>query len=99
VVLVTPGFSAPDDPYTGIWMLNVARSGGEARTQRLTVEITGDQESQRPKLVWPNGRRQVTSYVAEYDEKETDGGHGESRRTGEYAERHHRVVSPSLKDS
>ncbi len=58
------------DPYTGAWTLDLARSGGESRSQTLTIEVRGNQESYRSELVWPNGRRQVTTYVAEYDGKE-----------------------------
>lgn len=70
VALAIAGFSAQDDLYTGTWILNLAKSGGESRTQTLTIEVTGEQESYRSELVWPNGRRQVTSYAAKYDGKE-----------------------------
>jgi hypothetical protein len=58
------------DPYTGTWELDLARSGGESRSQILTIEVRGNQEKYRSELVWPDGRRQVTTYVAEYDGKE-----------------------------
>jgi hypothetical protein len=62
--------SAQDDPYTGTWILDAARSGGESRSQTLTIEVRGDEESYRSELVWPDGRRQVTTYVAKYDGRE-----------------------------
>jgi hypothetical protein len=61
---------AQSDPYDGTWVLNLARSGGEARTQILTLRIEGDRETYRSELVSPDGRRQVTVYTAEYDGKE-----------------------------
>jgi hypothetical protein len=70
VAMTTGSVSAQTDPYTGTWLLNLARSGGDSRTQTLTIEIQGEQESYRSELVWPNGRRQVTTYVAKYDGKE-----------------------------
>lgn len=70
MALATASLSAQNDPYTGTWLLNLARSGGESRTQTLTIEIEGNQESYRSELVWENGRRQITTYVAKYDGKE-----------------------------
>ncbi len=62
------GIAAPsEDPYTGTWTLDVAASGGESRTQTLTIQIDGNQESYVSEIVWPDGRRQVTRYVAIYD--------------------------------
>jgi hypothetical protein len=58
------------DPYTGTWTLDLARSGGESRSQTLTIEVQGNQERYRSELVWTDGRRQVTTYVADYDGKE-----------------------------
>jgi hypothetical protein len=61
---------AQSDPCDGTWVLNVAKSGGEPRTQILTIQIEGDREAYRSDLVWPDGRRQVTTYTAPYDGKE-----------------------------
>ena len=70
VALSTASISTQDDPYTGTWILDLARSGGESRTQILTIEVQGDQETYRSELVWADGRRQVTTYVARYDGRE-----------------------------
>jgi hypothetical protein len=59
--------ASSQDPYTGTWALDVAASGGESRTQTLTIRVDGEQESYRSELVWPDGRRQITRYVAMYD--------------------------------
>jgi hypothetical protein len=70
-VLVAFGMArAQSDPYDGTWVLNLARSGGETRTQVLTIQIEGDRETYRSDLVSPDGRRQVTAYTAAYDGKE-----------------------------
>jgi pimeloyl-ACP methyl ester carboxylesterase/ABC-type molybdate transport system substrate-binding protein len=58
------------DPYDGTWVLNLARSGGEARTQTLTIQIAGGREIYRSELVAADGRRQVTTYSAAYDGEE-----------------------------
>src|SRR5262249_45971659 len=39
------------DPYTGIWKLNLAKSGGDARTQTLTIRADGAEETYRSELV------------------------------------------------
>ncbi|HEY7699251.1 MAG TPA: hypothetical protein VIE88_12595 [Vicinamibacteria bacterium] len=62
--------SDPSDPYEGTWVLNVARSGGEPRTQILTIQIEGDRETYRSELVSAHGRQQVTTYTAAYDGRE-----------------------------
>ena len=59
--------ASSEDPYTGTWTLDVAASGGESRTHRLTIQVDGNQESYRSELAWPDGRRQVTRYIAKYD--------------------------------
>src|SRR5262249_46065290 len=58
------------DPYTGIWKLNLAKSGGDARTQTLTIRADGVEETYRSELVGAGGRRQVTNYTARYDGRE-----------------------------
>ncbi|MFN8061339.1 MAG: hypothetical protein U0Q12_19415 [Vicinamibacterales bacterium] len=58
------------DPYTGIWILNVAKSTGDSVSQTLTIDVRGDTETYRSELVSANGRRQVTTYSAAYDGKE-----------------------------
>jgi hypothetical protein len=58
------------DPYTGIWKLNLAKSGGDARTQTLTIRADGSEEMYRSELVSADGRRQVTNYTAKYDGRE-----------------------------
>ncbi len=70
VLLTTAVVSAQNDPYSGTWLLNLAKSGGDSRAQTLTIEIRGNEESYRSELVWENGRRQITTYVAKYDGKE-----------------------------
>lgn len=62
--------ATPADPYTGIWTLNPARSGGEARSQVLTISVAGNEETYRSELVQRDGTRQVTNYRAAYDGKE-----------------------------
>jgi hypothetical protein len=99
VALAIAGFSAQGDLYTGTWVLNLAQSGGESRTQTLTIEIQGDQESYRSELSWPNGRRQVTSYVAKYDGKEYPSRTVITERPGEQGtERNDTVVLQKIDD-
>src|SRR5262245_12298817 len=73
-VLVTLSIAAradtAADPYTGTWILNLAQSGGEQRSQVLTITVTGDQETYRSELTLKNGTKQVTNYTAAYDGKE-----------------------------
>jgi len=58
------------DPYTGTWHLDLARSGGEPRTQTLSIQVHDNTETYRSEMVWPSGRRQITTYTAEYDGRE-----------------------------
>ena len=55
------------DPYTGTWHLDLDRSGGEPRTQTLSIQVRDNTETYRSEMVWPNGRRQITTYTAGYD--------------------------------
>jgi hypothetical protein len=59
-----------NDAYTGVWRLNLAKTGGEERTQTLTILVRGNQETYRSELVSADGRRQVTDYTARYDGQE-----------------------------
>ncbi len=59
-----------DDSYTGVWTLNLPKSGGEQRTQTLKIRVRGNEETYRSELVSADGRRQVTDYTAMYDGKE-----------------------------
>lgn len=61
---------AADDPFTGTWDLDPQASQGAARSQVLTIAVTGGHESYRSELVQADGTRQVTQYTAAYDEKE-----------------------------
>lgn len=63
-----PGARA--DAYTGTWTLSVAKSGGAQRTQVLTIDVVGDEETYQSDMRAANGRRQVTNYKAKYDGKE-----------------------------
>jgi len=58
------------DPYTGVWNLNLAKSGGDTRSQVLTISVIGDVETYRSELLLHDGSRQVTNYTAAYDGKE-----------------------------
>jgi hypothetical protein len=62
--------AVPSDPYTGVWKLNLAKSGGDTRSQMLTISVIGDVETYRSELLLRNGNRQVTNYTAAYDGKE-----------------------------
>jgi hypothetical protein len=70
VVIALAGASAADDPYTGTWTLNLAKSGGNERTQVLTIKVLGDEETYQSDMMSKEGRRQVTNYTAKYDGKE-----------------------------
>jgi hypothetical protein len=61
---------ARSDPYDGTWVLDLSKSGGEARTQVLTLQVAGNRETYRSELVTADGRRQVTTYTAAYDGEE-----------------------------
>ena len=62
--------AVPSDPYTGVWNLNLAKSGGDTRSQVLTISVIGDVETYRSELLLHDGTRQVTNYTAAYDGKE-----------------------------
>jgi len=62
--------AVPSDRFTGVWKLNLAKSGGDSRSQVLTISVVGDVETYRSELVLHDGTRQVTNYTAAYDGKE-----------------------------
>jgi hypothetical protein len=62
--------AVPSDPYTGVWKLNLAKSGGDGRSQVLTISVIGDVETYRSELLLRDGTRQVTYYTAAYDGNE-----------------------------
>jgi hypothetical protein len=70
MVALAPAARAQDDPYTGTWVLNLAKSGGDKRTQVLTIKVVGDEETYQSDMMSAAGRRQVTNYTAKYDGKE-----------------------------
>ena len=70
VLMAAPAAAGSPDPYAGVWALNLAKSGGDARSQVLTIDISGDVETYRSELVLRDGTRQVTNYTAAYDGKE-----------------------------
>jgi hypothetical protein len=62
--------ASPEDPYAGRWTLNLARSGSDARSQVLTIHVSGNEETYRSELILADGKRQVTEYTAAYDGRE-----------------------------
>ena len=70
LALIAVAAAAPADPYTGMWKLNLAKSGGDNRSQVLTISVTRDVETYRSELLLRDGTRQVTNYTAAYDGKE-----------------------------
>jgi hypothetical protein len=69
-LIVVVAAAVPSDPYTGVWKLNLAKSGGNSRSQVLTISVSGDVETYRSELLLRDGTRQVTNYSAAYDGKE-----------------------------
>jgi hypothetical protein len=69
-VIAVAAAAVPADPYTGVWNLNLAKSGGDTRSQVLTIGVVGDVETYRSELLLRDGTRQVTNYTAAYDGKE-----------------------------
>jgi hypothetical protein len=55
------------DVYTGTWTLNVAKSGGAERSQVLTIDVVGDEETYQSDMRSASGRRQLTNYKARFD--------------------------------
>lgn len=70
VLLMSVRVTLAADVYTGTWTLDLAKSGGNSRSQVLTIRITGNVESYRSDLLIADGTRQVTHYTAAYDGKE-----------------------------
>jgi len=70
IALMTVALAGAPDLYTGVWKLNLAKSGGDTRSQVLTISVSTDVETYRSDLVLSNGTRQVTNYTAAYDGKE-----------------------------
>jgi hypothetical protein len=71
LALLAPVAAAvPSDPYAGVWKLNLAKSGGDGRSQVLTISVIGDVETYRSELLLRDGTRQVTNYTAAYDGNE-----------------------------
>jgi hypothetical protein len=71
LVLMAPASAVSrSDPYAGLWTLNLDKSGGESRSQVLTIRVNDGVETYRSELVLRDGTRQVTNYTAAYDGKE-----------------------------
>jgi len=88
-----------DDVYTGVWTLNLAKTGGEERTQTLTILVRGNQETYRSELVSADGRRQVTDYAANYDGKEYPSQTVITDRDGHTTRRDDRVILKKIDDA
>lgn len=80
---------AAADPFTGVWVLNPAKSSGATGQQVLTIQVDGETETYRSDLTNAEGVRQVTNYTARYDGREypsrtvlTGGPQGEVVRPG-----------------
>lgn len=58
------------DLYSGTWVRNLEESGSNARSQVLTVSVTGERETYRSELRLPGETLQVTNYTAAYDGRE-----------------------------
>jgi acetyl esterase/lipase len=58
------------DPYSGTWVLNLAKTGGSQRTQVLTIRVSNDEEVYESDMRAVSGRRQLTRYTARYDNNE-----------------------------
>ena len=87
-----------DDVYTGVWTLNLAKTGGEERTQTLTILVRGNRETYRSELVSADGRRQVTDYTATYDGKEYPSQTVTTDRDGHTSRRDDRVILKKIDD-
>ncbi len=70
LITAAPAVAQAADPFTGVWLIDYAATGGGAADQRLTIEVRGDEETYQSALTQPDGTRQVTNYVARYDGKE-----------------------------
>lgn len=60
---------AAEDSFTGVWVLNPAKSAGATGRQVLTIRVEGEEETYRSDLTDAEGVRQVTTYVARYNGK------------------------------
>jgi sugar lactone lactonase YvrE len=87
-----------DDAYTGLWRLNLPKTGGEERTQTLTIVVRENQEAYRSELVSADGRRQVTDYTANYDGTEYPSQTLITDRDGRTTKRDDRVILKKIDD-
>ena len=87
-----------DDTYTGVWRLNLAKTGGEERTQTLTILVRENQETYRSELASSDGRRQVTDYTASYDGTEYPSQTVITEKDGRTTKRDDRVTLKKIDD-
>jgi len=64
---------AQQDPFSGTWKLNVAKSkmqsASASKSEILNLKVTGDEESVSTEAVTADGSREVMTYTARYDGK------------------------------
>jgi hypothetical protein len=91
-LMVSAAAAVPSDPYTGVWKLNLAKSGGDTRSQVLTISVIAGVETYRSELLLRNGSRQVTNYTAAYDGKEHPSQTVITEANGSATQRHDTVI-------
>lgn len=64
---------AQQDPFSGTWKLNVAKSTMQpataSKSEILILKVTGDEETVSTEAVTADGSREVMKYTARYDGK------------------------------
>jgi hypothetical protein len=56
------------DPFSGHWVLDPAKSPGARGRQELNITVRGEEETYFTEWTLPDGQRNITGYVAPYDD-------------------------------